>query len=62
MDCSGTVDVSDVVLLMRFAVEDQEAKLTDQGIANGDVDGNGKTDSNDGTVILKFIAKQIRQL
>ena len=62
VDCSGTVDVSDVVLLMRFAVEDQEAKLTDQGIANGDVDGNGKTDSNDGTVILKFIAKQIRQL
>ncbi len=62
VDCSGTVDVSDVVLLMRFAVEDQEAKLTDQGIANGDVDGNGKTNSNDGTVILKFIAKQIRQL
>ncbi len=62
VDCSGTVDVSDVVLLMRFAVEDQEAKLTDQGIANGDVDGNGKTDSNDGTVILKYIAKQIRAL
>ena len=61
VDCSGTVDVSDVVLL-RFAVEDQEAKLTDQGIANGDVDGNGKTDSNDGTVILKYIAKQIRVL
>lgn len=62
VDGSGTVDVSDVVLLMRFAVEDHEAKLTDQGIANGDVDGNGKTDSNDGTMILKYIAKQIRNL
>ncbi len=62
VDCSGKVDVSDAVLLMRFAVEDHEAKLTDQGIANGDVDGNGKTDSNDGTMILKYIAKQIRQL
>ena len=56
VDCNDYIDVSDVVLLMRFAAEDTEAKLTDQGVANGDVDGNGRT------MILKYIAKQIKTL
>ena len=59
-NCDGIVDVSDAVLVMRYAVEDREAAVTEQGLKNADVDKNGKTDESDATMILKYIAKKIK--
>ena len=56
-DCSGTVDVSDAVLVARFANEDRSAVITAQGIANGDVNDVKGLDSGDITRILRAIAK-----
>ena len=57
----GTVDVSDAVILSRFAAEDPTAKIEAQGKINSDVTGDGKYNSEDVTKILKFIAKFITE-
>ena len=53
------VDVSDAVLLARLIAEDADAKVTDQGMKNADVNASGAPDSEDIVMILKFIAKII---
>ncbi|MBR3446484.1 MAG: dockerin type I repeat-containing protein [Oscillospiraceae bacterium] len=58
-NCDGRIDVSDAVLTARFAAEDKNAVITDQGKANADVTGNGSVDSEDTTKILQYIAKKI---
>ena len=58
-DCSGKVDVSDAVLICRYATEDAGARITDQGKKNADVDGSGNVTADDTIKILKFIAKLI---
>lgn len=58
-NCDGVVDVSDAVLVMRYAVEDRDAVVTEQGLKNADADKNGKTNESDATMILKYIAKKI---
>ena len=55
----GNVDVSDAVLIARFAVGDVTANIMDIGVLNGDVNGDGNTDMNDVTFIILFIAKRI---
>ena len=57
LDCS--VDVADAVLIARFAAEDREATMTDQGRQNADVTHDGNVDGQDTTKILQYIAKQI---
>jgi hypothetical protein len=53
----GSVNVSDAVLIARVAAEDTTAKITDDGLANADVAGNGNgIDSEDVTLLLKFLA------
>ena len=59
-NCDGTVDVADAVLVMRYAVADSEAVITEQGIRNADTDKNGNTDSDDAANILLYIAKKIQ--
>ena len=59
-NCDGAVDVSDAVLVMRYAVADREAVISEQGLKNADTDKNGNTDSDDATLILQNIAKKIR--
>ena len=58
-NCDGAVDISDAVLVMRYAVADREAVISEQGIKNADCDGNGNTDNEDATLILQHIAKKI---
>ena len=53
------VDVSDAVLLARLIAEDTEASVTEQGLLNADMNGNGQPDSDDVILILKKIAKMI---
>ena len=57
--CDGSVDVSDCVLISRFAVEDKTAVLTDNGKRNADVTHNGSVNADDALLILRYIAKQI---
>ena len=58
-NCDGAVDISDAVLVMRFAVQDKDAVITDRGLKTADTDKNGKTDDSDVVLILMHIAKKI---
>ena len=58
-NCDGSIDVADAVLIARFAAEDREAAMTDQGKENADVNHNGSTDGQDAARILQYIAKRI---
>lgn len=58
-NCDGSIDVSDAVLIARFAAEDREATITDQGRQNADVTHDGNVDAQDATKILQYIAKKI---
>ncbi len=60
-DANGdnSIDVSDAVLIARFAVGDTSANIKDIGVINGDVNGDGNTDIQDVTTMLMFIAKRI---
>ena len=56
-NCDNGVDISDAVLIARVAVEDRNAKITEQGVANGDCDKDGSLTPNDITAVIKHIAK-----
>ncbi len=57
VDCSGTVDVTDSVLLARYCSEDQDAVLTAEGKANADANGDGALTMDDVTEIQQIITK-----
>ena len=57
VDCSGTVDVTDSVLLARYCSEDQDAVLTAEGKANADANGDGVVTMDDVTEIQQIITK-----
>ena len=57
--CDGKVDVSDAVLICRFAVSDKNAVLTDAGKANADVTHDSAVNADDASKVLKFIARLI---
>lgn len=59
VNCDQKIDVSDAVLLARFLTADKDAVVTETGIQHADVDKNGKQDSDDLTMLLRFIAKKI---
>ncbi|MBR3046046.1 MAG: leucine-rich repeat protein, partial [Oscillospiraceae bacterium] len=60
-DGNGVVDVSDAVLLARFCVEDRHVKITDLGLLNADVNGDGQADMEDQTLIVLYIAKRFKE-
>ena len=60
VDCSGTVDVADAVLLARLLTEDRDAVVTEQGRLNADCNASGAPDMDDVTMILKAVALLIR--
>lgn len=55
----GTVDVSDAVLVARFAAEDSTAMIKAQGKINAELTGDGSIQSDDAAKILRWIAKLI---
>ncbi len=59
VDCDGEININDVILYSRYITEDAAAKLTDEGIENADVTGDGICSNEDITQILMFIAKYI---
>ena len=56
----GAVDISDAVLTSRFINADKNAVVTDSGLQNADVDGDGAVGTEDVTVMLQYIARTIR--
>ena len=61
VNCDGSIDVADAVLLARFIAEDNTASISGAGIANADTNKSGTPDSNDVILILKYIARMIRE-
>ena len=59
-DCSGEVDVNDVVLIARYAVEDEGAVISTEGKTNADVTHDNAIQPDDGEKILKYLAKLIK--
>ena len=59
MNADGTVDISDAVLLARFAAEDPDANIARAVINHADLDSDGYVNSSDVIVILRYIAKLI---
>lgn len=59
-NCDGRLDVSDAVLVARVVNEDRTAVITEQGIANGDADGQNGLNASDITYLLQLIAKKIK--
>lgn len=58
-NCDKVVDVSDAVLVARFAAEDTDAVITADGKRNADVTHNSNIDSDDTLRILRYISKLI---
>ena len=52
-----SVDVSDAVLVARFAAEDRTAQISGSGMICADVNADGTVDTKDAADILKYIAK-----
>ena len=53
------IDVADGVLIARYCVEDVNALITEEGLANADADGDGEVSGNDTVCVLKMIAALI---
>lgn len=56
LNCDDTIDVRDAVLLARYAANDPDAEITEDGLENADCDRNGTVNTDDLTYILKKIA------
>jgi len=53
------VDISDGVLLARFCIEDKTVRITDEGVANADVNEDGEISTDDMSYLLRMIAFQV---
>lgn len=56
VDCNGVVEINDAVLLARYVAQDDTAKITVQGVANGDYNQDGSVDSTDITAVCRQLA------
>ena len=56
VDCNGVVEINDAVLLARNVAQDDTAKITVQGVANGDYNQDGSVDSTDITAVCRQLA------
>ena len=56
VDCNGTVDVLDAVLLARVASEDIKCGVTEQGKLNADCKKDGSINNSDLILLLRFLA------
>ncbi len=56
IDCNGTVNIADCVLLSRFVSEDSAAVVSSEGRANADCSGDQQITATDCSMILQFLA------
>ncbi|MBR5370925.1 MAG: glycoside hydrolase family 9 protein [Oscillospiraceae bacterium] len=59
-DNSKRVTVADAILVARVKAEDTKAKITDQGKANADLNGNDGIDDEDLTILLQYLAGLVK--
>ncbi len=59
MNEDGTVDISDAVMLARFAAEDSSVRISQAAVSHADFNGDGNVTGSDVIVILRYIAKLI---
>ena len=62
VDCNGTVDILDAVLLARAASEDTKCGITETGKVNANVDGVAGISTKDLTNLLKYLANILPSL
>ena len=56
VDCNGTVNIGDAVMLARFNAEDSEIEVQAQGKINADCDGEAGVGAGDLSALLQFLA------
>lgn len=56
VNCNGSVEVADVILLNRLLAEDGTAKVTEQGMKNADVTQDDAVNPADAVKILSYLA------
>ncbi|MBR5372519.1 MAG: dockerin type I repeat-containing protein, partial [Oscillospiraceae bacterium] len=56
VNCDESVTVADAVMLARVLAEDATVKVSEQGLANADMNENGGTDQEDLTKLLRKLA------
>ncbi len=56
VNCNGTVEVADVILLNRLIAEDTSIKVTEQGMKNAEVTADDTLTSADAIKILSYLA------
>lgn len=59
MDEDGAVTIADVVKLARYVSQDADVTVSEQGIRNGDCNGDGQCDNADVTAIARFLANML---
>lgn len=57
VNCNGSVEISDAIMLARYIAEDQTLQLTEEGTRRLDCDGTSGVTSQDLTWLLQRIAK-----
>ena len=56
IDENGSVQIADAILLARWIAEDTDITVTTQGLANADMNGDDKVDSDDAASLLSWLA------
>ncbi len=56
VDCSGSVDIADAIVLARYNAEDKDVTVSAQGKANADTCADGDINQDDLTYLLEFLA------
>lgn len=59
VDENGAVTIADVVKLARYVSQDADVTVSEQGIRNGDCNGDGQCDNADVTAIARFLANML---
>ena len=57
LNCDGSADVTDAVMLARFLAEDRNVRITDRGLRNAELDGISGITPEDLSFLLKRIAR-----
>jgi len=56
VNCDGKQTISDAILLARIVAEDSTVKVTENGLANAELDGVSGLSTEDTTILLKMLA------
>lgn len=61
-NCDGSVDIADAVATASYVGDSEKNKLSEQGLINGDVQGNGNgINANDALAIQQYLANIIKE-